>query len=255
MLSLSRATRILVALEPVDMRKSFNGLYARVEAVLQEDPTSGHLFVFTNRHRNRLKILFFDGTGLWILAKRLERGTLGWPTGEGRAFLGSALSEFHYLGHGGTVGENLQYLISDRSERPLAFLLFGSAAWKCQERDQFIGWTSEQRERKLFQVTNNTRFLILPWVKVPHLASWALGRVLRRLSKDWQAKYGHRIWLVETFIEAARFAGTAYQSANWIKVGRTTGRTRQDRYNSIQAPVKDIYLYPLASDFGKELCA
>jgi transposase len=83
MLSLSGATRIFVALAPVDMRQSFNGLYARVQSVLQEDPTSGHLFVFTNRLRNRLKVLFWDGSGLWVCAKRLEKGTFGWPTGEG----------------------------------------------------------------------------------------------------------------------------------------------------------------------------
>ena len=172
---------------------------------------------------------------------------------EDRSLFVSALCAFHYLGHGGTVGENLRYVVRDAKDRPLACLLFGSAAWKCQDRDRFIGWTPEQRERNLGLLTNNTRFLILPWVKVPQLASWALATVLRRLSPDWQRKYGHPIALVETFVEGDRFAGTAYQAAHWIKIGQTTGRTRQDRCYSIQAPVKDIYLYPLGRRFREEL--
>lgn len=163
--------------------------------------------------------------------------------------LAAALTTFHYLGFGGTVGQNLQYLVRNAQGRFLACLVFGSAAWKCQPRDEFIGWTAEQRARNLGLITNNSRFLILPWVNVPQLASWILGRVLRRLSADWQAKYGHPIHLVETFVQADRFRGTAYRAANWIRVGQTTGRTRQDRYNSIQTPVKDVYLYPLGRQF------
>jgi len=170
-----------------------------------------------------------------------------------RRELAAALAHFHYLGFGGTVGENLQYTVRDGRGRLLACLVFGSAAWKCQNRDRFIEWTLEQRQRNLGLVTNNTRFVILPWVKVPHLASWALAAVLRRLSRDWQVKYGHPIALVETFVERNRFRGTAYQAANWIRVGQTTGRTRQDRYTSIQAPIKDIYLYPLSRKFRQRL--
>ena len=151
------------------------------------------------------------------------------------------------------LGVVLQRIVRDAKDRPLAFLLFGSAAWKCQDRDRFIGWTPEQREKKLGLLTNNTRFLILPWVQVPELASGTLAAVLRRLSSDWQRKYGHPITLVETFVERDRFAGTAYRAANWKKVGQTTGRTRQDRCYSIQAPVKDIYLYPLGRRFREEL--
>ena len=173
--------------------------------------------------------------------------------GDDRAIFVGALCAFHYLGHGGTVGENLRYVVRDAKDRPLAFLLFGSAAWKCQDRDRFIGWTPAQRERNLGWLTNNTRFLILPWAKVPGLASWTLATVLRRLCRDWQRKYGHPIALVETFVERDRFAGTAYRAANWIKVGQTTGRTRQDRCYSIQAPVKDIYLYPLGRRFREKL--
>ena len=171
-----------------------------------------------------------------------------------RSLFASALSQFHYLGFGGTVGENLQYLVRDCQGRLLACLVFGSSAWKCRDRDHFIGWDKQQRERCLHLTTNNTRFLILPWVKVPHLASWILGQVTRRLSEDWQRKYGHPIVLLETFVERDRFKGTAYRAANWIKVGSTTGRTRQDRAGTIQVAVKDIFLYPLGKDFPQRLC-
>jgi hypothetical protein len=172
-----------------------------------------------------------------------------------RQELAAALAQFHYLGFGGTVGENLQYSVRDHAGRLLAGLVFGSSAWKCQERDRFIGWTTQQRKRNLFLTTNNTRFLVLPWVTVPHLASWTLASVLRRLSSDWQGKYGHPIHLVETFVERDRFRGTAYRAANWVRVGATTGRTRQDRDRSVQAPVKEVYLYALRAKFKQPLCA
>jgi hypothetical protein len=172
-----------------------------------------------------------------------------------RAWVKATLVQFHYLGFGGAVGENLRYVVRDGQGRPLACLVFGAAAWKCQGRDQFIGWSAQQRQRHLGGIANNTRFLIFPWVKVPHLASWILGQISRRLSCDWQAKYGHGLALLETFVERARFRGTAYRAANWLAVGATTGRTRQDRHSCIQAPVKDIYLYPLRRDFRKVLQA
>ena len=170
-----------------------------------------------------------------------------------RARVRAMLGQFHYLGFGGAVGENLQYVVDDGQGRLLACLVFGAAAWKCAHRDRFIGWTSEQRRRNLGLIVNNSRFLILPWVKVPHLASWILGRVSRRIGADWQAKYGHPIVLLETFVERERFRGAAYQAANWQGVGATAGRTRQDRYSSIQAPVKDIYLLPLRRNFREAL--
>jgi hypothetical protein len=170
-----------------------------------------------------------------------------------RAWVKAALARFHYLGFGGAVGENLQYVVRDGQSRPLACLVFGAAAWKCQDRDRFIGWTPEQRQEHLGLVANNTRFLILPWVRVPDLGSWILGQVARRLSRDWQAKYGHPVVLLETFVEQPRFRGTVYRAANWQRVGQTTGRTRQDRHTRIQAPVKDIYVYPLRRGFREGL--
>jgi hypothetical protein len=143
--------------------------------------------------------------------------------------------------------------LSVATGRLLGCLLFGSAAWKCRARDEFIGWTQKQREQNLHLITNNTRFLILPWVRIPHLASWILGQVLRRLSDDWESKYGHRIVLVETFVERDRFAGTSYKAANWIRLGATTGRSRQDRQHNLQVSVKDVYLYPSCHEFRREL--
>jgi len=172
-----------------------------------------------------------------------------------RAWVRAALGRFHYLGFGGAVGENLQYVVRQSQGRPLACLVFGAAAWKCQDRDRFLGWSAEQRQRHLGWIANNTRFLILPWVRVPHLASWILGQVSRRIAQDWQAKYGHPIVVLETFVERERFAGTAYRAANWRGVGATTGRTRQDRHTCLHTPVKDIYLYPLRRHFREVLQA
>jgi len=167
----------------------------------------------------------------------------------------SLLAQYHYLGHRNTVGENLRYLIRDRHERPVACALFGSAAWKCADRDAFLRWNCTAREHNLQGLTNNTRFLILPWVEVPHLASHVLGLIARRIRADWQVKYGHPVHALETFVDRSRFRGTCYRAANWLHLGATQGRTRNDRNRSIQATVKDIYLYPLIPDFRRELCA
>lgn len=164
------------------------------------------------------------------------------------------LSHYHYLGYRHTVGENMKYLIRNCAGRPLACVLFGSAAWKTAPRDTFIGWESEIREKNLGYITNNMRFLILPWVKVPHLASHILSRISRRISSDWMARYGHPICLLETFVDRSRFRGTCYKAANWVLVGQTKGRTRNDRNNTIKVPLKDIYVYPLTRKFRKELC-
>lgn len=164
------------------------------------------------------------------------------------------LARHHYLGFRGPVGENIAYLVRDRHGRELACMLFGAAAWKTKPRDGWIGWSDATRARHLPFLANNSRFLILPWVRVPHLASHLLGRIARRLAGDWQARYGHPLYLIETFVERQRFQGTCYRAANWTCVGQTQGRTRQDRSRDISAPVKDIYLYPLTPKFREALC-
>jgi hypothetical protein len=170
-----------------------------------------------------------------------------------RVFNGLLVHE-HYLGHRNTAGENLRYLVRDRQGRPVACVLFGSAAWKCAARDAFIGWDRPTRERNLQRLTNNTRFLIPAWVQVPHLASHVLGLIARRIRADWQAKYGHPVHALETFVDR-RFRGTCYRAANWRRVGQTRGRTRNDREHRIQASIKDVYLYPLVKDFREALRA
>ena len=170
-----------------------------------------------------------------------------------RAWLRGVLAQFHYLSFGGAVGQNVQYLVRDGQQRPLACAVFGAAAWKCQDRDRFIGWSADQRQRNLGLIANNSRFLILPWVTVPHLGSWILGQVAGRIARDWQAKYGHTVVVVETFVERERFRGTVYRAANWQSVGITAGRTRQDRHTCIQVAVKDIYVHPLCRRFREVL--
>jgi hypothetical protein len=165
------------------------------------------------------------------------------------------LHRYHYLSHTSSVGLNLQYLIRDCQGRPLSCLLWGSAAWKCAVRDQFIGWSVVQRESHLQQITNNTRFLILPWVQVLQLASHVLGRVVAGLGADWQRKYARALHLVETFVDTSRFTGACYRAANWIDLGQTTGRTRQDRWQRIQVPAKQVLVYPLSRDFRRALCS
>jgi hypothetical protein len=154
------------------------------------------------------------------------------------------LHRYHYLGLR-VVGENAGYLAQDAHGRDLACLLFGAPAWRCAPRDRALGWSEAERRARLHTLANNTRFLILPWVRVPYLASHLLGAVARRIAADWQAKYGHGLDGLETFVERDRFAGTCYRAANWQCVGATCGRSRQDRNHTRAVPVKDVYLYGL----------
>jgi hypothetical protein len=163
------------------------------------------------------------------------------------------LSRYHYLGYSVTVGESMKYLIKDKFGRPLSCILFGSSAWKVACRDSYLGWKKECRERSLYLVTNNMRFLVLPWVTVAHLASHILGRIARRIRKDWVERYGHTVVLLETFVDTSRFRGTCYRAANWRYAGQTKGRSRNDRYNDLRVPVKDVYLYPLTPHFREIL--
>ena len=167
----------------------------------------------------------------------------------------SLLHRYHYLGHRNCVGENLKYMIRDQLGRLLACMLFGSAAWKAKSRDAFIGWDRQTRERNLPFLTNNTRFLILPWVRVQNLASHLLAQVCRELPGHWMEKYGHPIHLLETFVERDRFRGTCYRAAGWTHVGATAGRSRNDVHATMSVPVKDVFLYPLNADFKERLCA
>ena len=176
---------------------------------------------------------------------------------EGRAAreeLRAWMARFHYLGYRAPAGENLQYVVRDRAGRLRAGAVFAGAAWKCAARDRWIGWQRGQREARLNRIANNVRFLLPPWVQVPHLGSWILGALGRRIAGDWQAKYAHPVVLLETFVERDRFAGTCYRAANWLRVGETTGRSRADRHRTLRVPVKDLYVRALRADFREVLC-
>jgi Druantia protein DruA len=165
------------------------------------------------------------------------------------------LAHCHYLGLR-IVGENMKYLVRDQAGRDLACLLFGAPAWQATARDQFLGWDPSQRVAGLPYLTNNTRFLILPWVRVSGLAAYLLSRVSERVSPDWQRKYGHPIYLLETFVEQDRFTGTCYRAANWLYVGQTQGRGRQGlRLPTPTEPIKDVFLYPLVGRLCQRLLA
>jgi hypothetical protein len=161
----------------------------------------------------------------------------------------SLIDQYHYLSFDRCISESMSYIVYSNGKQPLACLLFGSSAWSCRDRDSFIGWSKEDRRSNLIMTTNNSRFLILPWVNVPHLASHILSIIAKRISSDWEHKYGHPICLLETFVEVDRFKGTCYKAANWLNVGRTTGRGRNGGHNNAIVPYKDIYLYPLSKDW------
>ena len=167
---------------------------------------------------------------------------------------GRLVEAHHYLAYTQPVGEHLKYLIYARST-PIACLAWSSAPRHLGPRDRFIGWTQAQRRAQIHLLAYNTRFLILPWVRVPRLASYLLSRVARVISGDWQELYHHPVWLLETFIDPERFTGTCYRAANWIYLGKTTGRGKDDQTKRANRSLKEQWVYPLARDFRRRLCA
>ena len=168
------------------------------------------------------------------------------------ALFNSLLEEHHYLGYTQPVGEHLKYLVYAK-ERPIACLAFSSAPRHLGSRDRFIGWSAKARLANIRFVAYNTRYLILPWVSVEHLASHLLGRIARRLSADWQRLYGHPIYFVETFVDPQRFRGTCYLAANWIRLGITTGRGKDAPTDKPNRSIKEVLGYPLVKDFRQRL--
>jgi hypothetical protein len=162
------------------------------------------------------------------------------------------MEQYHYLSYAQPVGEHLKYVCWAQG-RPVACLAWSSAPRHLGSRDRYIGWSAEARRRNIRFIAYNTRFLILPWVSVPHLASHILGRVARGLSDDWERMYGHPIYFVETFIDPLRFRGTCYRAANWQLLGLTTGRGKDDQTNKPNRPIKEILGLPLAPGFRELL--
>ena len=160
----------------------------------------------------------------------------------------SLMEEHHYLGYEQPVGEHLKYLVSARG-RPVACLAFSSAPRHLRSRDRYIGWCAEARRRNIRFLAYNTRFLILPWVRVEHLASHVLGRAAARISDDWQQIYGHPIYFLETFVDPERFRGTCYRAANWVLLGKTTGRGKQSNSYVPNRPIKEVLGYSVHPNF------
>jgi hypothetical protein len=168
------------------------------------------------------------------------------------AMFNSLLQQHHYLGYSQPVGEHLKYLVYAQG-RPVACVAWSSAPRHLGSRDRFIGWDKQARLKNIALLAYNTRFLIFPWVSVPHLASHILGRMARTLSADWQRVYGHPIYYLETFIDPQRFGGTCYRAANWKVLGVTTGRGKDDRAHKANRPIKEVLGYPLVKDFRQRL--
>ena len=166
----------------------------------------------------------------------------------------SLLDQHHYLGYSHPVGEHLKYLVF-AGARPIACLAWCSAPRHLGSRDRYIGWDKQARLQNIRLLAYNTRFLILPWVTVPHLASHLLGKMARQLSADWQRMYGHPIHFLETFIDPQRFRGTCYRAANWTVMGLTTGRGKDAPTAQPNRSIKEVLGFPLVKDFRARLSA
>ena len=164
----------------------------------------------------------------------------------------SLMEEHHYLGYEQPVGEHLKYVVWFEG-RPVACLAWSSAPRHLASRDRHIGWSGEARRRNIRFIAYNTRFLILPWVRVPHLASHILSRMAARISVDWQQLYGHPIYFLETFVDTERFRGTCYRAANWVLLGKTTGRGKQCNSYVSNRSIKEVLGYPLTKHFRQHL--
>lgn len=156
--------------------------------------------------------------------------------------------QYHYLGYTSLVGEHLKYLIY-AGDRLLACFAFSSAPYAIDCRDNFLGWSQEGRERNRHLLAYNSRFLILPWVRVPHLASHLLGRIAKTISGDWQTLYHHPIFWLETFVDTEKFAGTCYRAANWQFLGLTSGRGTKNKSQKQLTSIKAMYGYPLVRNY------
>lgn len=183
---------------------------------------------------------------LGALEFRLVRRTSDEPVFNG------LIEHYHYLGYAQPVGEQLKYMVF-AGERPVACLAWSSAARHLGPRDRFIGWDAEARRRNIRFLAYNTRYLILPWVQIKFLASHVLGQMAARVGRDWERIYGHPVYYLETFIDPGRWRGTCYLAANWIELGLTTGRGKDDSSNRPNRSLKQVLGYPLARDFRRLL--
>lgn len=185
---------------------------------------------------------------LGALTIRLVRRT------EDETLFAQLLRDHHYLGYSRPVGEHLKYLVV-AGERPLACLAWSSAPLQLDLRDRFVGAPKAAYRHNLHQIAYNSRYLIVPWVEVPHLASHLLGRIVRRISADWQELYGHPLQLLESFVDIERFRGTCYRAANWLCLGRSKGRGTKSKPGQPDCSIKELWVYPLGKHFRQRLLA
>ena len=211
------------------------------------------------RPKNNLKPKVFEQIPLFV--RRTREGTITEyeiPTiqvvkGHQEGYLwGYLLHHYHYLGDPKLVGEHIRHIVHIGNQ-VVACLGWASAAWKVKDRDRFIGWDEITKRTHLHLIASNVRFLIPPWVTIKHLASKVLSLSLRRLSNDWEAVYGHPVYLAETFVDTARFQGTCYQAANWIRAGKTQGSAKRGNLYLYHGQPKELYLYPLHRNFRRFL--
>jgi len=165
----------------------------------------------------------------------------------------SLVEQYHYLGYCHPVGEQLKYIVY-KKDRPVACFAWSSAARHIGSRDKYIGWTQELRKKNIHLIAYNSRFLILPWIKVPHLASHLLAEMAKQLFSDWRRIYKHPVYYLETFVDKSLFKGTCYRAANWIYLGDTTGRGKNDQTNKANRSIKAVWGYPLIKNFKTKLC-
>ena len=164
----------------------------------------------------------------------------------------SLIDQYHYLGYVYPIGEYLKYIFSI-ADRPIACIAFSSAVRHINCRDKFIGWSKEKRISNLHLIAYNTRFLILPWISINCLASQLLSKIVKRISHDWQEYYNHPIYYLETFVDTERFSGTCYKASNWIYLGNTTGRGKNDNTHKQNRSLKAVWGYPLVNNFREFL--
>jgi hypothetical protein len=207
------------------------------------------------QHRKKPKEISMDTTHIEASLKSLLPLTIQQVrrTPQEKLF-NSMVEQYHYLGYSQPVGEHLKY-IAYWGAVPVACAAFSSSAWHLASRDLFIGWTPDVRKKNLHLLAYNTRFLILPWVRVPYLASHLLSRFTKTISVDWQAIYNHPIYWLETIVDDERFKGTCYRAANWIQLGKTTGRGLKAATGSAKKSVKTVYAYPLIKNYRDALGA
>ncbi|NBT56345.1 MAG: DUF4338 domain-containing protein [Betaproteobacteria bacterium] len=184
----------------------------------------------------------------------LPRVTLQVVSGKTTSLLWNEyVARYHYLGYAAMSGSQIRYNVF-AGEQLVACISFCACAWKLKDRERFIGWSEQQRQKNLQLVINNARFLVLPWIQSKGLASKILALAARQLPKDWKHRYGFEPVLLETFVEYERHKGTCYKAANWVNVGRTAGRGKKSTSHKVLIPAKDIWLYPLRKNFSTLLC-